>query len=110
LQLFDSAGAEQAFVRSLSMDRTNTIALLETALLRYEAADYDAASRYYGSYRSLTRQQSPRGLWLGIRLAKATGDRNAESSYILALSNLYPKSAEYEAYRRGQQRRGQQDD
>jgi type IV pilus assembly protein PilF len=103
LQLFDSPGAERAFVRSLSMDRSNRIALLETALLRFEAADYDAASRYYDSYRNLTRQQSSRGLWLGVRLAGETGDLNAQSSYAMALRNLYPQSAEYEAYQRGKQ-------
>jgi type IV pilus assembly protein PilF len=102
LQLFDSQGAEQAFVRALSMDRGNSIALLETALLRYEAADYSSATRYYDNYRRINRQQSSRALWLGVRLSRATGDRNAESSYALALESLYPQSPEYEAYKRGQ--------
>lgn len=46
------------------------------------------------------RQQSARGLWLGIRLARETGDRDAESSYALALVNLYPDSVEYQAFKR----------
>jgi type IV pilus assembly protein PilF len=100
LQLFDHSGAEQAFVRSLSMDNRNTIALLETALLRYGADDYATASRYYSNYRKTVRQQSPRGLWLGVRLAKESGDQNALSSYSMALGSLYPKSAEYQAYKR----------
>ena len=102
LQLFDHAGAEHAFVRALSMDRTNTIALLETAVLRFDAADYKSATRYYDGYRSVVRRQSARGLWLGVRLAQATNDRDAEGSYAMALSNLFPESAEYEAYRRSQ--------
>lgn len=100
LQLNDPAGAEEAFVRALSMDRANQIALLETAILRYEAEDYPAAQRYYGIYRTAARPQSPRGLWLGVRLAIAVGDRDAEASYSLALRNLYPQSKEYAAYRR----------
>lgn len=100
LQLFDPSGAEQAFVRALSMDRRNSIALLETALLRYEAADYKSSMRYYSGYREVVRQQSPRGLWLGIRLARETGDRDAEGSYAMVLSNLYPESPEYEAFKR----------
>jgi type IV pilus assembly protein PilF len=100
LKLFDSEGAEQAFVRALSMDRTNIIALLETAELRYNAEDYESAARYYGSYRRSSRQQSARGLWLGVRLSHQSGDKNAESSYALALGNLYPDSAEYQAYQR----------
>jgi len=99
-KLFDPQGAEEAFVRALSMDRTNSIALLEVAHLRYEADDFDAANRYYSTYRSVVRRQNARGLWLGIRLAQHTGDQDAEASYILALTNLYPDSPEYAAYRR----------
>ena len=88
-QLFDPQGAEQAFVRALSMDRTNAIALLEMAQLRFEAEDIANARKYYNTYRSVVRQQSARGLWLGIRLARQSGDLDAESSYALALANLY---------------------
>ena len=48
----------------------------------------------------MVRRQSARGLWLGIRLARETGDRDAEGSYVLALSNMYPDSAEYQSYKR----------
>ena len=48
----------------------------------------------------MVRQQSARGLWLGIRLARESGNANDESSYVLALTNLYPDSTEFEAYKR----------
>jgi type IV pilus assembly protein PilF len=99
-QLFDSQGAEEAFLRALTMDRTNRIALLEVAEIRFDAGDLDNAGRYYDTYRSVARTQSARGLWLGIRIARATGDRDAEGSYGLALSNMYPESAEYQSYKR----------
>ena len=73
VQLFDHAGAEQAFVRALSMDRTNAIALLETAILRFDAEDFKSATRYYDTYRTVVRRQSARGLWLGVRLAPGNG-------------------------------------
>jgi type IV pilus assembly protein PilF len=101
VQLFETQAAEEAFRRALTMDRTNSIALLELAQLRYDAQDYRTSEQYYDTYRTVVRQQSARGLWLGIRLARETGDRDAEGSYALALSNLYPKSPEYEAYQRG---------
>ena len=101
IQLFESQAAEEAFRRALTMDRMNNIALLELAQLRYDAQDYKTAEQYYDTYRTVVRQQSARGLWLGIRLARESGDRDAEGSYALALSNLYPKSPEYEAYQRG---------
>lgn len=99
-RLSDVRGAEEAFVRALSMDKTSRIALLEVAEIRFDAGDYAAATDYYQRYRSLVRKQPARGLWLGIRLAQINGDRDAEASYVLALSNLYPQSAEYQAYRR----------
>lgn len=103
LKLFDSQGAEEAFVRTLAMDRTNSIALFEMAAIRFEAGDIDEAEQYYDTYRRVVRQQSPRALWLGIRLARARGDRDAEASYALALSNLYSQTPEYEAYQRSRQ-------
>jgi type IV pilus assembly protein PilF len=100
LQLFNPAGAEKAFLRALSMDRGNVLALLEVAQLRYDADDIPAASQYYESYRRSVRQQSSRALWLGIRISRKQGDLNAEGSYVLALTNLYPNSQEYQAYLR----------
>jgi type IV pilus assembly protein PilF len=100
LKLFDTQGAEEAFVRALAMDRTNPIALLELARIRYEAQDYPTANKYYDIYRTVERKQSAAGLLLGIQLAKADGDRDSEASYAMALRNLYPKSAEYQAYKR----------
>jgi len=99
-QLFDPEGAEEAFVRALAMDRTNAIALLEMAQLRFDAGDYRTSRQYYATYRSVVRQQSARGLWLGVRLARESGNLDEESSFALALSNLYPNSIEYEAYKR----------
>ena len=100
LQLSDPAGAEEALRRTLAMQGDNLIALLELAQLRFQAGDRRSATLYYEEYRRLVRQQSARALWLGIRLARASGDADAEGSYALALTSLYPRSAEYEAYQR----------
>ncbi|MEM1142195.1 MAG: type IV pilus biogenesis/stability protein PilW [Pseudomonadota bacterium] len=101
LQLGDSSGADEAFVRALSMQPENVVALLELASLRLDAGDLSNAQRFYNEYRSRLRsRQSPRGLLLGIRLAQATGNADAESSYALALRNLYPESNEFAEYER----------
>lgn len=100
LRLSDPAGAEEAFTRVLAMQRDNVIALLEVAQLRFDAGDRRSATLYYEEYRRRVRQQSARALWFGIRLARASGDADAEGSYALALASLYPQSAEYEAYQR----------
>jgi Mg2+/Co2+ transporter CorC len=80
--------------------------IFEIEQLRFEAGDYTAANRHYGIYRTAVRPQSARGFWLGIRLATALDDRDAASSYALALSSLYPESPEFRDYQRTQ-RNGQ---
>lgn len=100
LKLFDTQGAEEAFVRALAMDRTNQVALVEVAQIRFDAGDYASASQFYATYRAVARQQTARALLLGTRLARVEGDRDSEASYALALSSRFPNSAEYEAYKR----------
>ena len=80
------------------MDRRNPMALLEMGYLRLAAGDVAAAESYYGVYRTVVPRQSPRGLVLGIEISAAVGDRDAQSSYELALRNLYPDSSEYQAW------------
>ena len=104
LQLEDNPGAEAAFTRALLMDRRNPVALLELGFLRLEAGDTNEAARYHGTYRTVSPQQSPRGLLLGLEIADQTGDQDALGSYELALRNLYPDSAEYRVWMERQSR------
>jgi len=103
LRLEEQDGARQAFTRALAMDRTNRIALLELASIEFERRNWLAAERHLATYRVVTRRQSARALWLGIRLAHELQNADAQASYALALRNLYPKSAEYQAYERALQ-------
>ena len=103
-QLSDPVGAEAAVSRALSMDRRNSEALLEMGFLLLESGDTDEAKRYHRTRRTVSPQQSPRGLLLGLRIANLTGDQDALGSYELALRNLYPDSAEYRAWRERQSR------
>ena len=98
VQLGDFEGARAALGRALTMDRNNRLALLELAHVEYELENWSAAETHLSSYRALVRQQSPRALWLGVRLAHQLGDQNGEASRAMALRNLYPDSAEYQAY------------
>ncbi len=98
----DVDGASEAFKRALAMEPRDAFALLEMANIAYEDGNYPQARRYYLSYRGAVRQQSARALWLGIRLARESGDKDAEASYALALANRFPGSPELEAYEQGQ--------
>lgn len=99
LKVDDLQGAEEAFERAVAMERLNSFALLELAHLRFDAGDWSRAKYYHDTYKLSVRQQSARALWLGIRIARQLDDRDAEASYGLALSNLYPASEEYRAYK-----------
>ena len=99
VQLGKKELAQDAFGRALRMDRTNAIALLEMGYLTLDAGDLIAAESYYGTYRAVVPRQSARGLLLGIELSRAQGDSDAQSSYELALRNLFPNSVEYRRYR-----------
>jgi type IV pilus assembly protein PilF len=98
VRLGNDDGAREAFSRALTMDRSNSLAMLELAHIEYRAQNYAASDRHLQSYKRFRRQQSPNALWLGIRLAHAMGDQDAEASATLALRNLYPDSAEFRAY------------
>ena len=98
LRLNDAEGAEAAFDRALRMDRRNPIALLEMGFLALGRGDIAAADSYYNVYRTVMNRQPPRGLVLGIELSAAKGDKDAQSSYGLALRNLYPDSPEAKRY------------
>ena len=63
------------------MDRRNPTALLEMGFPRLEAGDTDEAKRYHRAYRTVSPQQSPRGLLLGLQIADLTGDQGALGSY-----------------------------
>jgi type IV pilus assembly protein PilF len=104
LQLNNKQGAQEAFMRAIAIDRGSQIASLELAQLNYDAQDFRSASQYYNNYRKLVRQQNARALLLGIRLAGESGDKDAEASYALALSSMFPNSPEYESYQQGEGR------
>jgi type IV pilus assembly protein PilF len=100
VRLGDSEGARAAFQRALTMDRGNAIALLELAHIEYDDSNWAAAEVYLETYRRSVRQHSARSLWLGVRLAHARQDADAQASFAMALRNLYPDSAEYQEYER----------
>ena len=104
VRLDDLTGAKEAFTRSLAMDRTNRIALIEMATIEFEEGNWMQASRYLENYQMLVKRQTARALWLGVRLAARLDDENTLASRALALRNLYPESAEYQAYQRAIQR------
>ena len=95
----DRDGARSAFGRAVMLQPRMPDSLIELAELAFDAGDFDESADWYRRYRGSTNRQTPRGLWLGIRLARLADDADAEASYVLQLRNLYPFSEEYQDYR-----------
>jgi type IV pilus assembly protein PilF len=100
LKLGDKAMASYALERALKLDSSLPDANLQMGELQYQMQDYAAARNYYQRYLQLTEglPQTAQSLWLGIRLERHGGDRNALASYELALRKLYPDSPECRLY------------
>ena len=96
-RLDNSLAAEKAFSRAISLDRRNVTASLELADLQLQRGDVQSAQANYNTYRYLGRT-SPKGLWVGIKLAKAIGNDSEAASQAMALKNMFPRSAQYAEY------------
>lgn len=97
----DRTEARNAFARAVMLEGRMAVSLLELAELAFEDADYAQSANWYRRYRDVVQRQTPRSLLLGARLARRSGDTNAEASYALQLRNLYPLSDEYRRYKEG---------
>jgi len=51
---------------------------------------------------ALISSPNPETLWLGIKIARALGDKNSEASYALQLRQQYPSSEQTRLLLRGQ--------
>lgn len=88
-----TAAAEQHFRRALQINPSLPAALLQMARLSYDQGKFLPARGYLQRYDAVARP-SAESLWLGIRIERELGDRNAVASYSLLLRNEFPDSEE----------------
>jgi type IV pilus assembly protein PilF len=96
----DFAGAESYLQQALKIRPNQPQALFQMADLSYMRGDYVGA-RGYLSRLSQVVQAGAEALWLGVRVERKLGDRNAEASYALQLRNRFPESVEARALAAG---------
>ncbi|MCG8392840.1 MAG: type IV pilus biogenesis/stability protein PilW [Pseudomonadales bacterium] len=101
--------ARSAFSKALRLNPRAVLPNLELADLYYQEERTRLAWDYYQQYVQRTGRQSARALLLGIKLSSELGQSNQQSSYELALENLYPRSAEYRQWQewKGSQEKAQ---
>ncbi len=96
----DEAGAEGYFQMALKTRPNQPQALYQLADLSYARGDLGTAKAYL-SRLAQAGADTPEVLWLGVRVVRKMGDRNAEASYARQLRNKFPNSAEARALNAG---------
>lgn len=85
--------AERFFRRALDLDPNLPTALLQMAVLSHQQQKFLPARGYLQRYAAIA-PHTAESLWLGVRIERELGDRNAVSSYALQLRNQFPDSDE----------------
>lgn len=99
----DSAKAERYLRQALSLDPRLPKALFAMAEASYGQREYMSARGYLQRYLEVGRH-TPETLWLGIRVERVLGDKDALGSYTLLLKNHFPDSEQARLYRESEQR------
>ena len=97
LKLADTEQARKAFQKAVRLDAKLARSLIELAKLSYSEEKYVNAYNYLNHFDAVAKH-SPESLWLGIRIQRVLGNKDALASYELALKNMYPNSMEYQEY------------
>ena len=94
------ASAEKTFKQALQANRDSYISMLELAEIFYLRQQLPAATQLYGQYvrRVGQKNQGARALWIGIRIARANGDKMGSQVLVNQLRALFPDSQEYQRY------------
>ncbi|MBI2314368.1 MAG: type IV pilus biogenesis/stability protein PilW [Betaproteobacteria bacterium] len=96
----DVKGAEDYFQKALRLRPTQPNALLGLAELSYRAGHAQSAKDFLARYMQVA-QPDAEGLWLGVRVERKLGDRDAEASYSTQLRKRFPESREARALAEG---------
>lgn len=86
--------AETHFRAALEIDKRLPPALLQMAELSFELDRHLQARGYLQRFEDAVRRHTARTLWLGIRIERALGNRDAEASYALQLEKNFPDAKE----------------
>ncbi len=89
----DGAKAERYFKQALGINPKLPNALVAMARRNYDQGNFLSARAYLQRYLEVGRHTAET-LWLGIRIERILGDRNALASYELSLRNNFPESQE----------------
>ena len=86
----DTKNAEVYLNKALQIEPLTYSAAYELADIQFKRGDVTIAQKTLQN--ALIGSPSPETLWLGIRIARVQGDKNAEASYAVQLRQQYPNA------------------
>lgn len=96
----DDKAAEEFFLKALKLNPNQPQALLALAEIYLRASDLPNARAQILPFMK-TQQPTPEALWLGVRIERKLGDKNAQQSYEQMLRQRFPLSKETQALATG---------
>lgn len=102
LKAGDLDGAQEYLLKALSLTRDDaTPARMQLAKLFFRRGLLDESRIYLTDALRMMEPPTAEALWLGLRLERKQGNRNAEAGYASQLRSRYPGSAEYQEFLKG---------
>lgn len=100
LKLNQLKEAENMFIRTLNINQRNIEALLGLSETHYQKKDGELANDVFNDYLALVGQSNldAKALWLAISIDRLNNNSVSMKQNIEALSEKFPKSAEYKKY------------
>jgi len=95
------ADAEQYFRQALQIQPQLQQAMLHLADLTFQAGRYKEAGNFMGQYSRLQSTPDADALLLGVRIARALGDKANADSYLLQLERRFPEAPQTRQARGG---------
>ena len=89
----DEAAGEAHFQRAFQLDPSNPVAMFNLAELSLKRGELDRA-KFYATRLLRGYEPSAETLWLGYRVERRAGDRDAAASYAAQLRRRFPESRE----------------
>ncbi len=100
MQAGDPAGAQRSLTQAYELDSANPVVGYNLALLMYQRRD-DTRALFYIRRVNNSQAANAESLWLGIRIERRLGNREAVSQLADQLKRRFPDARETLAYERG---------
>lgn len=91
----DTNKAEAYLNKALELNPQLPTALINMAEIRFEQDRYLSSRGYLQRYEAVS-SHSAESLWLGVRVERKLGDKNAEAKYKKQLQSNFPKSRQFQ--------------